>query len=69
MISMSWIKLNDRQPDEYGSVLILTKDKYIFDAESLLNGFGYFEVLTPIVLCVEKEKVTHWMPLPKLPEE
>lgn len=79
-----WISVNDRLPDEKGSYLVAYKafqytligvkrfaknlhsvDKYYFPKEhrpgwyEYDNEYGYFE----------RTNVTHWMPLPNLPEK
>lgn len=77
---VKWISVKDRLPDTEGEYLCISGDfiyifefakdlykvdKYTFDNRKGKSGFyefdgewGYYE----------KERVTHWMPLPELPK-
>ena len=60
-----WIKVNDRLPEPYKDVLVVyqggAEGRYV-DADSLMKGGKW-------VWAGENETVTHWMPMPELPEE
>ena len=59
----NWIKITDRQPEDDREVLVVTKSKAGYRAIDK----GYFNGERMIHRgCSE---VTHWMPLPELPEE
>lgn len=56
-----WISVNERVPDTYDKVLVLTKNRKIFTA-CYRCRWGEWALAS-------KACVTHWMPMPDLPEE
>lgn len=67
---MNWISIKDKLPDDD---LLFSQDIIIFDALRGVQAAGVMEEREGKLLfkgCMQKyDEVTHWMPLPKPPEE
>lgn len=63
---MEWISVKDRLPQKYSNVLIYTSFGYVTNGMWVpyKNIFVYDRGYE-----LEKDEVTHWMPLPEPPEE
>lgn len=63
----TWISVEDRLPEPEKDVIIVNKRKYI-DIDHLTdNGEdGYYWWKSDDVIWCDDDKITHWMPIPKL---
>lgn len=65
-----WISVEDKLPEPEKEVIVLAKDKYIDIDQLADNGEGgYYWWKNERVIFCEEDKITHWMPIPKLQEE
>lgn len=64
-MSNNWISVNDRFPDKYGRYLVYEPEIGVYIAFVCLCNGKYFWLKTSL----EERKVTHWMELPKPPED
>lgn len=66
-----WIPVSERLPDEHVFVLIRQDDNRIMVAEKVDGDWWYRYFAYDVDRWNENEqgKITHWMPLPKGPEE
>jgi len=62
----NWIKVTDRLPDVFQSVLVCLENGAIFNCFCI--GYGDFSIVLSGNRITDKNKVTHWMPLPEPPE-
>ena len=66
--SMEWVKCSDRLPTQGESV------GYTYDGKSIRHDVSYpgyngsWESENSIGFYVDERNITHWMPLPQLPE-
>lgn len=61
---MEWISVKDRLPNKEGDYLVT--HKYTINFQSV--GLRHFYVMYPSAFVIDKS-VTHWMELPKPPED
>jgi Protein of unknown function (DUF551) len=63
---MEWISVKDRLPNMGIDVLVYSKDR-IFHAwwDNISSSHDWYDIQNTWII----EDVTHWMPLPKKPEE
>ena len=73
---MEWISVEDRLPENMDEVLVFER----WETKPFVgywNGYHWFVDMTFITStgrdgglddCIEQKYITHWMPLPKLPE-
>jgi len=82
---MKWIKCTERLPEPYTYVLVfadnpgtmepkpmqfaIIKNKGVFEFTNALDDEGDYGVWMDISYFMEIEDITHWMPLPALPEK
>lgn len=64
-----WISVEDRLPEASGNVLICTKTGYmaVIAFSKKYGAFNHFDTLGEPGETAMRD-VTHWMPLPDLPE-
>ena len=65
-----WISVEDRLPEPEKEVIILNKRKHT-DIDFLTDDFegGYYWWKSDETIWCDDDKITHWMPIPKLQEE
>ena len=69
-----WISVKDRLPEDYEEALMLVYSPFVWRG-LIYSGFHHSEIpqWTTADMTVYKDykynRVTHWMPLPKPPEE
>ena len=67
-----WISVNDRLP-EYGEPVLLAINGEVQDVPYVLNGDetvpDWFDPVPTSCATVWWNEVTHWMPLPEVPED
>lgn len=73
MSNDDWVAVNERLPDENVLVLILCKNKAMFVGSCFKAKYeneSRWKIRTALssTKLLNKGRVTHWMPLPKLPE-
>lgn len=62
-----WISVEDRLPELDKEVIVLAKDKFIDIDQLADNGEGgYYWWKNERVIYCEEDKITHWMPIPKV---
>lgn len=65
-----WISVKDRLPEESGDVLVYNGHFYVVSFSKQWEAFNHFDFLgKPDKMAYVMTDVTHWMPLPKPPEE
>lgn len=74
MSNDGWVAVNERLPDEDVLVLILCKNKAMFVGSCFKANYeneSRWKIRTALssTKLLNKGRVTHWMPLPKLPED
>jgi hypothetical protein len=69
---MEWISVEDRLPEQRDIVLIIRTNKYAPVIELAFHVPGFFNEWTLMSDPMNFEndlKITHWMPLPDIPED
>lgn len=61
-----WIKCSEKMPECFTDVLV-TDGSYA-EIMTLLGDGSWLVLLEEWSTCVSVNNITHWMPLPKLPE-
>ena len=64
---MEWISVKDRLPETRGTYLVCAV--FFEDARNLHVRTGYYDKVWYLDCCTNDYMITHWMPLPSLPEE
>ncbi len=64
-----WISVKDRLPDKYGTYLIVRNGCVMFANRDELLRRPIWNAETYQLSIIPDSEVTHWMPLPELPEE
>ena len=69
---MEWISVKDRLPDNADSVIACMKDNKtgdVYVGEAYYSIYSKEWMLGDIQASFYNYTITHWMPMPKLPEE